>query len=97
MKDMCKEKAEVKLEEEVFLDAKNGDVSLISTEMAVEEEKLKKEHEDEEEVKEAPQLNDSQFSKLDELLTQTHLYTKFLLEKMDDITAVCLMYSLKQF
>ncbi|KAL8123801.1 ATP-dependent DNA helicase DDM1 [Apium graveolens] len=85
--DMCKEKAGMKLEEEVFLDAKNGDVSLISSEMALEEEKLKKEHEDEEEVKEAPQLNDSQFSKLDELLTQTHLYTKFLLEKMDDITA----------
>lgn len=75
----------------MFLDAKNGDISLISSEMAAVEEKLKKEHADEEEVKEAPQLNDSQFSKLDELLTQTHLYTKFLLEKMDDITVVCLL------
>ncbi|KAE9462633.1 hypothetical protein C3L33_05459, partial [Rhododendron williamsianum] len=35
---------------------------------------------------EAPRLNDTQFTKLDELLTQTQLYSKFLLEKMDVIT-----------
>ncbi|CAM8933899.1 unnamed protein product [Rhodiola kirilowii] len=33
-----------------------------------------------------PQLKDSQFNKLDELLTQTQLYSEFLLEKMDDIS-----------
>uniref|UniRef100_A0A164Y5N0 Helicase ATP-binding domain-containing protein n=1 Tax=Daucus carota subsp. sativus TaxID=79200 RepID=A0A164Y5N0_DAUCS len=85
--DTCKDKVGVKLEEEEFLDAKNGDVSLISSEMAAVEKKLKEENAaEEEEVKDVPELNDSQFSKLDELLTQTHLYTKFLLEKMDDIT-----------
>ncbi|KAI3995669.1 hypothetical protein MKX01_031442, partial [Papaver californicum] len=39
------------------------------------------EEEEEEEV-----MNDTKFSKLDELLTQTQLYSQFLLEKMDDIT-----------
>lgn len=60
------------------------------------EKKLKEENAaEEEEVKDVPELNDSQFSKLDELLTQTHLYTKFLLEKMDDITVVYLMHCFK--
>ncbi|WMV14738.1 hypothetical protein MTR67_008123 [Solanum verrucosum] len=87
--DTCKEKLAVKLEDEVFLDAKNGDVSLLSELMKKEEENLIKAHVKEEEVndpKEAPNLNDLQFSKLDELLTQTQLYSEFLLEKMDNIT-----------
>ncbi|KAJ4879171.1 Uncharacterized protein Rs2_36225 [Raphanus sativus] len=56
--------------------------------MAQEEEQLLKLREDEEKAKcaasgEAPDMNDTQFTKLDELLTQTQL---FLLEKMEDIT-----------
>ncbi|KAF3682913.1 ATP-dependent DNA helicase DDM1 [Capsicum annuum] len=89
LKDTCKEEIAVKLEDEVFLDAKNGDVSLLSESMAKEEENLIKTRAKEEEVngpKEAPNLNDLQFSKLDELLTQTQLYSEFLLEKMDNIT-----------
>ncbi|KAL0863294.1 hypothetical protein Bca101_042412 [Brassica carinata] len=59
--------------------------------MAQEEEQLLKIREDEEISKsagsgEAPDLNDTQFTKLDELLTQTQLYSEFLLEKMEDIT-----------
>ncbi|XAR57893.1 DNA helicase [Bertholletia excelsa] len=86
---------EVKIEEkleEILFDAKNGDSSLISRSMAEEEEKLLKarikeeEQERANEPEEAPHLNDSQFTKLDELLTQTQLYSEFLLEKMDDIT-----------
>ena len=34
------------------------------------------------------ELSDSMFSKLDELLNQTEMYTKFLLEKMDDMNFV---------
>ncbi|XP_047310877.1 ATP-dependent DNA helicase DDM1 isoform X2 [Impatiens glandulifera] len=80
----------VKLEEEIVLDSKNGDSSLISTSMIKEEEKLmeirmKVEEEKAKEL-EAPTLNDSQFSKLDELLNQTQLFSEFLLEKMDQIT-----------
>ncbi|CAN0919419.1 ATP-dependent DNA helicase DDM1 [Linum grandiflorum] len=67
-----------------------GDCSPISRTMAEEEAKLMSSREREEakgNVKqEAPHLNDSQFNKLDELLTQTQLYSEFLLEKMDDIT-----------
>ncbi|KAJ4912598.1 Uncharacterized protein Rs2_07219 [Raphanus sativus] len=56
--------------------------------MAQEEEQLLKLREDEEKAKgaasgEALDMNDTQFTKLDELLTQTQL---FLLEKMEDIT-----------
>lgn len=89
--DSCKEKIGVKLEEDV-LNAKNGDSLLISKAMAEEEEKLleaRVKEEDKERAEapqEAPHLNDTQFSKLDELLTQTQLYSEFLLEKMDDIT-----------
>lgn len=89
MKDICKGNLGVKLEEEVLLDA-NGDTSFISVDMVAEEEKLLEDRMKEEvdELKEAPQLDDSQFTKLDELLTQTQLYSEFLLEKMDDITKV---------
>ena len=34
------------------------------------------------------ELSDSMFSKLDELLNRTEMYTKFLLEKMDDMNFV---------
>nr|CAD1837346.1 unnamed protein product [Ananas comosus var. bracteatus] len=77
------------------LAAKNGDTSLISEAMAEEEEKLLvariKEEEGEEfkvkkEASEQAYNPDVRFSKLDELLTQTQLYSEFLLEKMDDIS-----------
>lgn len=89
--DACNEKSGVKMEEELLSDAKNGDCSLISEAMAVEEEKLleKRLKEEEQENADEPRevmRNDSQFTKLDELLTQTQLYAEFLLEKMDDIT-----------
>ncbi|KAI7746908.1 hypothetical protein M8C21_018130, partial [Ambrosia artemisiifolia] len=87
-RDVCKEKVAVKVDEETFLEAKNGDSLLISDAMAEEEKKLELQRQLEEEnvEKEAPALSDTQFTKLDELLTQTQLYSEFLLEKMDDIT-----------
>lgn len=36
----------------------------------------------------APKLEHATFSKLDELLNQTQIYSQFLLEKMDDIALV---------
>ncbi|XP_020247476.1 ATP-dependent DNA helicase DDM1 isoform X1 [Asparagus officinalis] len=67
------------------LEAKNGDTSLISKTMAEEEKKL---HEAREKEKAEAKLDPNfKFDKLDELLTQTQLYSEFLLEKMDDITA----------
>lgn len=87
--DMCKAEVEVKSEEEILADAKNGDTSLLSRNMAEEEEKLFEARIREvqgKEPEEAPHLNDTQFTKLDELLTQTQMYSEFLLEKMDDIT-----------
>lgn len=92
LKENREEKTATVAEEEI-LGAKNGDSSLISEAMAQEEEHLLKIREDEENAKcaasaEAPDLNDMQFNKLDELLTQTQLYSEFLLEKMEDITKV---------
>ncbi|KDP38310.1 hypothetical protein JCGZ_05196 [Jatropha curcas] len=89
--EKCKEKTVLKPETDTLLDAENEDSSLISGAMAEEEEKLlearvKQEAEQEKEPAEAPHLNDSQFTKLDELLTQTQLYSEFLLEKMEEIT-----------
>jgi ATP-dependent DNA helicase len=87
---------EVKSEEEVIAD----DVSsLVPKTMAEEEEKLLKARakEEEEKIEVAPNLNDSQFNKLDELLTQTKLYSEFLLEKMDDITMVYSLLTLFVF
>ncbi|GAA0170833.1 DNA helicase [Lithospermum erythrorhizon] len=75
--------------EDVIVDSKNGDSSLITEVMAKVEENLLEERVKEEEENNpqaAPELNDIQFTKLDELLTQTQLYSEFLLEKMDDIT-----------
>ncbi|XP_059293224.1 ATP-dependent DNA helicase DDM1-like [Lycium ferocissimum] len=89
--DTCKEELAVKLEEEVTFNPENGNATHIPEYMAKEEEILMRERAKEEEeqlnkLKEAPILNDTQFTKLDELLTQTQLYSEFLLEKMDNIT-----------
>ena len=90
LKDACKEKNCVKMEGELLLDAKYGDSSLITETMAAEEEKLLEQRAkaNSNEPDEVPVLNDIQFTKLDELLTQTQLYTEFLLENMDDISKV---------
>jgi ATP-dependent DNA helicase len=93
----CEEKSVTVVEEEILL-AKNGDSSLISEAMAQEEEQLLKLREDEEKANNAgsavaPNLNETQFTKLDELLTQTQLYSEFLLEKMEDITIVIFFIS----
>lgn len=84
-KDVC--------DKEVEVVADDGS-SLVSKTMAEEEENLLKERakEEEEQCEEAPDLNDTQFNKLDELLTQTKLYSEFLLEKMDDITFVLIYF-----
>lgn len=80
------------MEEETILDAKNGDTSLLSEVMVEEEEKLRearlKEEKKQGEPEELVHLNDTQFTRLDELLTQTQMYSEFLLEKMEDITFV---------
>lgn len=66
-----------------------SEAPLITAEMAEEERRLEEERakvEAELELKKcAPKLGDTMFSKLDELLSQTQLYSEFLLEKMDDI------------
>ncbi|KAL9662247.1 hypothetical protein QQ045_027079 [Rhodiola kirilowii] len=62
---------------------------LVPSSMKEEEEKLleaRVKDENANDSEETPHLNDSQFSKLDELLTQTQLYSEFLLEKMDNIS-----------
>ncbi|XP_019444762.1 PREDICTED: ATP-dependent DNA helicase DDM1-like [Lupinus angustifolius] len=86
--DDCGMGAEVKSEEEALLDIKDDGSLLLAASIAEEEEKLLKARmkEEEEQCEEAPDLNETQFNKLDELLTQTKLYSEFLLEKMDDIT-----------
>lgn len=74
------------------LEAKNGDTFLITETMEKEEENLLhtrvKEENIEQEVAENAWGSELRFSKLDELLTQTQLYSQFLLEKMDAITFV---------
>jgi len=89
-KDVCAPKDELKLEEELIADVIDDGSSLVSKTMAEEEVKLLNARIKEEEMQceEAPDLNDTQFNKLDELLTQTKLYSEFLLEKMDDIALV---------
>ncbi|KAI4327585.1 hypothetical protein L6164_020025 [Bauhinia variegata] len=87
--DTCGVKAEVKSKEEWLADVKNEESSPISRAMAEEEEKLQVariKEERKQEAEEAPNLNHTQFTRLDDLLTQTQLYSEFLLEKMDDIT-----------
>ncbi|XP_042402829.1 ATP-dependent DNA helicase DDM1-like [Zingiber officinale] len=71
------------------LEAKNGDTFLITETMEKEENLLRariKEENLEQEVAENAWGSELRFSKLDELLTQTQLYSQFLLEKMDAIT-----------
>ncbi|XP_062190610.1 ATP-dependent DNA helicase DDM1-like [Phragmites australis] len=79
----------------IDLEAKNGDISLITEAMKKEEEQLEaarvKAEEEEEARKreEAAKLAfdpEARYSKLDELLTKTQLFSEFLLEKMDQIT-----------
>ncbi|KAL5210676.1 hypothetical protein ABZP36_006299 [Zizania latifolia] len=78
----------------VDLEAKNGDASLITEKMEEEEDKLHEARVKVEEEEEARKRADAarlafdpnaRFSKLDELLTQTQLYSEFLLEKMEHI------------
>lgn len=87
----------------IDLAAKNGDVSLITEVMTKEEEemyhariKLEEEEEARKREEAARQAFDpkAKFSKLDELLTQTQLYSEFLLEKMEQITDVRVPHSL---
>ena len=75
----------------------DGDAGLLVTEvMAKEEEelyqaRLKAEEEEEARKREARKAFDpnERFSKLDELLTKTQLFSEFLLERMEQITDVC--------
>ncbi|CAM0912617.1 unnamed protein product [Alopecurus aequalis] len=75
----------------IDLQAKNGDACFITEEMKKEEEQLNQARlkvEEEEEAKRTEAVIDpkARFSKLDELLTKTQLYTEFLFEKMEEIT-----------
>ncbi|XP_039782804.1 ATP-dependent DNA helicase DDM1-like isoform X3 [Panicum virgatum] len=78
----------------IDLEAKNGDASLITEAMKKEEEQLEEARvkaEEEEETRkreEAARLAfdpETRYSKLDELLTKTQLFSEFLLQKMDQI------------
>jgi ATP-dependent DNA helicase len=80
-------------------DAEDGDVGLVTEVMAKEEEelyqaRLKAEEEEEARKREAHKAFDpnERFSKLDELLTKTQLFSEFLLERMEQITDVCWLY-----
>lgn len=83
------------MEQEAVLDAESKDTLLISKTMEEEEEKLLEARMEKQDVEQEngsmneAHLNDMQFTKLDELLTQTQMYSEFLLEKMEDITFVC--------
>lgn len=90
----------------VELEAKNGDASLITEAMKKEEEQLEEARikaEEEEEARkreEAAKLAfdpEARYSKLDELLTKTQLFSEFLLEKMDQIADVCVFSVYCQF
>ncbi|MCO5551009.1 hypothetical protein L7F22_004504 [Adiantum nelumboides] len=69
--------------------SEGSDTPLITDEMLEEEKRLEEVRAKEDAEKElkvpAPKLADTMFSKLDELLSQTELYSQFLLEKMEDI------------
>eukprot|EP00250_Pteridium_aquilinum_P026525 c33139_g1_i1 orf=270-2639(+) len=69
--------------------SEGSETPLITDEMAEEERRLQEIRAKEEAEKElkmaAPKLANTMFSRLDELLSQTQLYSEFLLEKMDDI------------
>lgn len=62
---------------------------MLEEEKRLAEERAKKEAEEAEALlKAAPTLDESSFSKLDQLLNQTKIYSQFLLERMDDIAMV---------
>ncbi|XP_031255151.1 ATP-dependent DNA helicase DDM1 [Pistacia vera] len=89
--DICKDNIGVKLDEETRLNTKVEGAFLISKSIIEEEVKLLEarvgeDGEQEKEPKNEACLNDMQFTKLDELLTQTQMYTEFLLDNMEDIT-----------
>ncbi|KAL6273929.1 hypothetical protein ACE6H2_024621 [Prunus campanulata] len=92
--DVKLEKSEVKSEEEILIDENNEDSLLIPKALTEVEEKLledrvkEEEAEKEKAAEQLPNLNNTQITKLDELLTQTQLYSQFLLEKMDNITLI---------
>ncbi|PWZ40600.1 hypothetical protein Zm00014a_011700 [Zea mays] len=78
----------------IDLEAKNGDASLITEAMKKEEEQLEdtrikvQEEEEARKREEAARLAfdpETQYNKLDELLTKTQLFSEFLLENMDRI------------
>ncbi|WCJ38863.1 chromatin remodeling 1 [Euphorbia peplus] len=85
--EKCNDKAE-ELEEKIYQDVNNEETSELLSDMVEEEERLLRTLEEElkKEPEEPVHLDDSQFTKLDELLTQTQLYSEFLLEKMEEIT-----------
>lgn len=68
---------------------------MLEEEMRLAEERAKKEAEEEAALlKAAPNMDESSFSKLDQLLSQTKIYSQFLLERMDDIAMVRLALTL---
>ena len=90
----------------IDLEAKNGDASLITEAMKKEEELLEEARikaEEEEETRkreEAARLAfdpETRYSKLDELLTKTQLFSEFLLQKMDQIADVCVSHDAGSF
>ena len=87
----------------IDLEAKNGDASLITEAMKKEEEELEDtrlkavEEEEARKREEAARLAfdpETRYNKLDELLSQTQLYSEFLLENMDRIAEVWKPHSL---
>ena len=81
----------------IDLEAKNGDASLITEAMKKEEEQLEDTRLKAEEEEEARKRDaaarlafdpETRYHKLDELLSQTQLYSEFLLENMDRIAEV---------
>ena len=85
----------------IDLEAKNGNASLLTEAMKKEEEQLEDTRLKAEEEEEARKREEAaklafdpkaRYSKLDELLTKTQLYSEFLLEKMDKIADVCISH-----
>ncbi|KAF9620353.1 hypothetical protein IFM89_011088 [Coptis chinensis] len=74
-------KKEVKMEKEG-----EEEVMLLETRVKEEGEEEEEDCDGGEKTEPAPVLSNNQFSKLEELLTQTQLYSQFLLEQMDEIT-----------
>ncbi|GLJ08114.1 hypothetical protein SUGI_0081570 [Cryptomeria japonica] len=80
-------------DDEIQFKPENGHMLVIAEKMAKEEKELEQARLTQQYAKteipvksETPELDESMFTKLDSLLTQTQLYSEFLLEKMDDIT-----------